>query len=262
MGFLADRVIGLLLGLAVGDRNRGPTAMALHLAESLLERNGYDADDIGARYLQWWREGAYDTGPTAAGVLSLVNAGQTWEQAARNADHALGGPAGCNPAHRCAPLAICHQIMDSELSEVAFREARLTHLHPLSGDVAAAMSCLCRELVKGVSWPNALALAAQDRLEATQRALRTGTPEKLSRSGFAPDVLHAAIHFVDTSTTLPLALTRSIAFAGPANYCPVLAGAIAGARWGCAGISEADLQHHGNLLSRLRSIALEFAERI
>jgi hypothetical protein len=33
-------------------------------------------------------------------------------------------------------------------------------------------------------------------------------------------------------------LTAAIEFAGPSNYCPVLAGAIGGARWGASTISN------------------------
>jgi hypothetical protein len=33
-------------------------------------------------------------------------------------------------------------------------------------------------------------------------------------------------------------LQKSIEFAGPANYCPVLVGSLAGARWGASSISD------------------------
>ena len=71
----ADRVRGVLVGLAAGDRNGGPSEMAVRLGESLDERQGFDLDDIGARYLQWWNQGAFDTGPTAASVFEQVAAG-------------------------------------------------------------------------------------------------------------------------------------------------------------------------------------------
>jgi ADP-ribosylglycohydrolase len=73
-------------------------------------------------------------------------------------------------------------------------------------------------------------------------------------SGFAPEVLRAALYFVDTSKTFPDALHRAIAFAGSANYCPVLVGAIAGARWGASTIPANDLEHVG-ILPRIRATA-------
>ena len=53
----------------------------------------------------------------------------------------------------------------------------------------------------------------------------------------------AALHFVGTSGCFAEALERSLAFAGPANYCPVLVGAIAGARWGASAIMPSSLAH-------------------
>ena len=56
------------------------------------------------------------------------------------------------------------------------------------------------------------------------------TPHGLSRSGFAPDALRAAVHFTGASESFDAALAAALRFAGPGNYCPVLVGAVAGAR--------------------------------
>ena len=77
----SDRARGLLPGLAAGDLNGGPVRMAVRLAESLVARRQFDPDDILARYLDWWREGAFDTGPVAAEVLALVASGKNREMA-------------------------------------------------------------------------------------------------------------------------------------------------------------------------------------
>ena len=70
-----DRVEGILLGLAAGDRNGGPIRMAVRLAESLADSGTVDVRDIAARYMEWWHHGAFDTGPVAARVFTLVDAG-------------------------------------------------------------------------------------------------------------------------------------------------------------------------------------------
>jgi len=168
--------------------------------------------------------------------------------------------AGCNPAHRNAPLAMCTSIEDSELGQVAVTEAQLTHRHPLAGDVAAAVACLCRSLIRGVPWSLALGVAAEGRSPETRRALEIPPPERLSRNGFAPDVLSAAVHFVDASASFQIALAQSIDFAGPANYCPVLVGSIGGARWGRAQIEERFLYHQRDLVPRLTAVAITLAK--
>jgi ADP-ribosylglycohydrolase len=167
--------------------------------------------------------------------------------------------AGCNPAHRSAPLAMCAVLDDSRVSQAAVTEACLTHRHPLAGDVAAAVACLCRTLIRGTEWPVALGLAAAGRSRETGRAIETRSREPLSRSGFAPDALGAAIHFVDTADCFADALARAIDFAGPANYCPVLVGSIGGARWGRAQIEETFLRHQYSLMPRLSAAALALA---
>ena len=103
-----DRYLGSLQGLAVGDAlgttlefaepgtftpitdmvGGGPfslrpgewtddTSMALCLAESLVEKNGFDPQDQMERYLRWWKEGhlchsgsCFDIGNTTRKALS------------------------------------------------------------------------------------------------------------------------------------------------------------------------------------------------
>jgi len=74
------------------------------------------------------------------------------------------------------------------------------------------------------------------------------------RCGFAPDVLRAAVYFVNKSACFAEALDRSLAFAGAANYCPVLVGAIAGVRWGASAIPSSSLAHV-DILPRMRAAA-------
>jgi len=242
---MADRCRGVLLGLAAGDRNGGPTEMAVRLAESLAAQGRFDRDDVLARYVAWWRDGAFDTGPVAALVLEQAACGVPVAKAVAQADHDLGGQtAGCNPAHRAGPLAMAAFLDDAAVGDHAVAEAELTHAHPLAGDAAAAVAVLCRGLVRGYGWGAALRLAATDRLAATVRALRPApSTGGLRRTGFAPDVLHAAVHFVTAHPSFDTALAASLAFAGPANYCPVLVGALGGARWGAKAIDSRQLRH-------------------
>jgi hypothetical protein len=148
--------------------------------------------------------------------------------------HAANGglTAGCNPAHRSVPLAMASFLPDHQLIPYAYTEAALTHYDRLAGDVAAAVVTLCRALIRGTSWRLAIQIASAGRAPAIVVALNTAGDPPLWRDGFAPHVLHAAVHFVHNYDRLVTALDAALAFAGPANYCPVLVGAIGGARWG------------------------------
>jgi ADP-ribosylglycohydrolase len=245
----SDRCQGLLIGLAAGDRIGGPIRMALRVAESLVACGGFDPADIRERYLRWWREGAFDTGPVSGRAFALLAAGMPPADAVVQVHKEFGGKtAGCNPAHRCSPLAMLASIPDEELAGCAKAEARLTHYDPLPGEVAAAVTRLCRLLIRGVSWDDAVA--------ASSCFARPDGPG--NNGGYAPDVLRAAVYFVDRSDSFAEALEQSLAFAGPANYCPVLVGAIGGARWGTRDIPKASLVHVG-VLPRVRAAATALA---
>ena len=221
-----DRVRGILLGLAAGDRNGGPIRMALCLAQSLAERKQFGREDVWKRYMKWWQEGGFDTGPVAAQVFELVAAGIPHREVVRRVHSAFGGrTAGCNPAHRSAPLAMASFLPDEHLPDLAREEALLTHEDPLAGDVAAAVVILCRALVRGTAWETALHQAASGRQDPTRDALGdTQTRNHLHSGGYAPEVLRAACFFVSTHADFQPALQAAIAFAGPENYCPVLVG--------------------------------------
>jgi len=232
-----DRVKGVLLGLAAGDHNGGPIRMALQLANSLVALQRFDATAILQGYLTWWQNGGFDTGPIAAQVFTLIASGIAPDTAVVQVHAASGGfTAGCNPAHRSAPLAMAAFLPDHQLAQYAHAEASLTHHDRLAGDVAAAVVTLCRALIHGMPWLTAIQTASAGRAPATIAAVQASSDPAQFRDGFAAHVLHAAVHFVHSADRLAPALEAAVAFAGPANYCPVLVGATGGARWGAAQI--------------------------
>jgi ADP-ribosylglycohydrolase len=143
-----DRAQGVLIGLAAGDRNGGPIRMAILLAESLANKREFDRDDVFERYLAWWQQGGFDTGPTSGKVFELVGSGIPRDQAISRVHTASGGlTAGCNPSHRSPPLAMAPFLPDDQIPNLARQEAALTHHDPLAGDVAASVVLLCRSLI-------------------------------------------------------------------------------------------------------------------
>jgi ADP-ribosylglycohydrolase len=244
-----DRCRGVLIGLAAGDKIGGPIRMAVRLAESLHECNGFDPSDILKRYLDWWRDGAFDTGPISGRALALMAAGMPSLEATAMVHREYNGKtAGCNPAHRSVPLAMFASIADNDLADCAMTEAQLTHHDRLAGEVAVIVVKLCRSLIRGADWEAALG----------QSGGFFDNDGPGNNGGFAPDVLQAAVHFVSNSVCFDEALEKSLAFAGPANYCPVLVGAFAGGRWGESGIPPSVLAHV-DILPKVKSLAESLA---
>jgi ADP-ribosylglycohydrolase len=201
-----------------------------------------------------------------------------------------------NPAHRNSPLSTFSFISDAQLAEFARSEARLTHAvlarslcecesngtiqHELSQQGAAFVNVLCRHLIVGKSWSEALELTKYHTAltQHTPRCSYCGrnldwdeefanvfpSPQthidQLDAGGYTPQtirvrtsnssacarlylIMQAALYFIDRNDSFSNALNASLQFAGSANYCPVLVGAIAGARWGVFSILPADYKH-------------------
>lgn len=89
-----DRCRGILVGLAAGDQIGGPIRMAVRLAESLVVCGGFNRFDILERYLVWWREGAFDTGPVSDRAFALLASGMPAREATAQVHREFGGKSG------------------------------------------------------------------------------------------------------------------------------------------------------------------------
>jgi len=112
----------------------------------------------------------------------------------------------------------------------------------VAGEIAETVNKLCRSLIRGAAWDVAL----------RQYAGFTDHDGPGNNGGYAPDVLRAALYFVGSSACFPESLEWSLVFAGPANYCPVLVGAIGGARWGASAIPQ-EVLANDEILPRVKA---------
>jgi hypothetical protein len=84
------------------------------------------------------------------------------------------------------------------------------------------MVLLCRYLLEGYSWEESKNFVKENKqTKVTWNKIETAN---LNNGGYVLDVMHSAIHFLDRKDTLK----NSLAFAGPANYSPVIVGIIQG----------------------------------
>lgn len=255
----SDRIQGAVLGLLAGDKIGGPSRMALELAEGLIESGRYDAIDTVGRYKAWYEKEGFDTGQIAGMVLRRMNT-MSNESAVMDVDDYVGGlTAGCNPVHRALPLALVRFVDDSALTEIANSEARLTHRHPMAGAVSGAYLKILRELING-SIENVLDIALETSPVDFRQCLEDQWCNPPSRGGYAPDVLCAALHFTNTAVSFDEALESAVGFAGPTNFCPVLVGAIAGARFGYQSINPRNTSHCSSIhLDRALALGKQLA---
>lgn len=207
------------------------TQMALLLGLSLVQHDGYNADDVFARWREW-AASARDVGSTTAQALAFDD----WR------DVSFSDPeraAGNGAIMRAAMLAVA-LIGESEdlIVDVCHHQARLTHHHPDAGWA----TWLVVKLVHAAIADESLESAAASLLTELPPACRVRfeglcdeawTPEqRVESNGSIWGCLLDAFWSVRTTSTFEEALVRAIDIGGDTDTVAAVAGMIAGARYG------------------------------
>ena len=210
----------ILEGLKKGDQIGGPFELSKILIESLEANDGFNKNNLVARYLRWWQEDGFDTGPTYASVFTKVLNGYKLEDAVFKTHQEFDkNTAGCGPAHRCTPLAGFEKIHTNQLVNIARKEAKITHFHEDAGYGSAIVVLICRYLLEGKNIELACKeISYNDNLKESWKKVENA---KLSPDGYVFNVIHSALYFINNNKTLE----ESIKFSGKANYSSVLVGA-------------------------------------
>ena len=299
---LQSRARGALLGAAIGDalgapyegaspqaldpqqliENPGPlrytddTHMLIGLAESLLERGGFDGDHMAWHFARRyndepWR--GYGSGPPR--LFRMMEEGIHWRDAAQRLYD--GGSFGNGGAMRVAPAAIFAAGDPPKAAALAGDTARITHAHPrgIAGAVAQAVAtAVVMQTDAGDTRlaENVLATArdhARDeefttRLEAAGRLLdprRAHAAITTLGNGIAAhESVPAAIWaFLCHPNSFADAVSLAISLGGDADTIASMTGALAGAHLGEDAIPEPwregveDAAHLYSLADRLLS---------
>lgn len=150
------------------------TAMAVGLAESLVEVGGLDPQHLGDTFRANYREEpwrGYASGPPT--IFSKVERqGMTYSEAARTL-YGGEGSFGNGAAMRIAPVGILF-YEGSDLYQIAGRSAAVTHAHPIGIDGAAVQA---RAVAQAVGLDPRDPLSADDFLGALLATARTSEME-------------------------------------------------------------------------------------
>ena len=269
-----DRAVGALVGLAVGDAvgttlefkspgtfqpiadmvGGGPfglspgqwtddTSMAMCLAESILDTGDLDLADQMRRYVLWWRDGhwsstgrCFDIGVTTSGALSrfertgvAVGSGTVDQERAANGS-----------LMRLAAVPIRWHADIAEAAERSAESSRPTHPADRPVDACRLYGAMIAALIQGTDVDDVLDQAFWDlgpldeRVEAVARgSWRSGD---VRGGGYVVDALQAALWAVGSATDFRDAVLRAANLGDDADTTAAIAGQLAGARWGLAGI--------------------------
>jgi ADP-ribosyl-[dinitrogen reductase] hydrolase len=288
-----NRALGCLMGLAVGDAigttrefeqepasipqqdivGGGPfhlepgqvtddTQMATCLASSLAEREGYDANDIAARYVAWLPH-AFDVGATTAAALSHVVAGESPNFSGERVMHA--NAKGNGALMRVAPIAAYHALHTAadargRVIEDAITDARITHAASLCVHANAAFSLALYHSMLCTSAPpdpigvvrtylepmesNPLGAHESDAAMDLLFALRnTHTTElgalNVGRGGYVLDTFKFAFWLLQHASSYEDCVLRAANYGGDTDTNAAVAGALWGAVHGFDSIPQA-----------------------
>jgi ADP-ribosyl-[dinitrogen reductase] hydrolase len=261
---LRERFLGALVGLAVGDAvavatqyrrpgkfthvgdmlGGGPfdlprggwsddTAMALCLAESLLECEGFDAQDQVARYRRWQQEGHLSStgqcvGITAATARALAVTQWRRQPFAGTPDPDAEDP---EPLSRVAPVAMYFFAQPAGAIEQAAEAARTTCQAPA---VLGSCRALAQALLAALQGERKSAI-----LERAQSALGAAPqPGRADASpgGTAPAALAAALESFARGGNFRDAVLASANLGGNSDVIAAVCGALSGAHYTASAI--------------------------
>lgn len=290
-----QRYLGCLLGLACGDavgttvefaprgsfaavtgmQGGGPfelepgqwtddTSMALCLAESLLECDGFDLADQLRRYVRWWQHGhlsstgeCFDIGSTVAGALyfHLRNGNVV-------ADTTDPMMAGNGSLMRLAPVVLWfHPDTDCAVAHAA-RSSLATHAAPEAVDCCRLLAAVICNALDGRHKDGLLHRSLHPLTEPGVRELAGGHYRRKSReqirgSGYAVQSLEAALWCVHATHDFEQAILMAANLGDDADTTAAITGQIAGALYGVEGIPRQWLAtlHQADLIAG-------FAQRI
>ena len=236
------------------------THMTLGMAQSLVDRHGFDGAHMAAAFAQNfadepWR--GYGPGPPKA--FHLLRQGVPWDQAG----HVLfncNGSFGNGAAMRVAPASLLAVRNMEQVASLARQTAVITHTHRLGIEGAVLQACaVCLALRQDADEPinhgaflDALqayagTVAYQEKIEQTRRLLdlgeQVGREEVVAQLGNGIEGLNsvptAVYAFLRWSRSFRDVVTYAISLGGDTDTIACMAGALVGGYRGMQDIPKA-----------------------
>jgi ADP-ribosyl-[dinitrogen reductase] hydrolase len=270
-----DHYRGCLLGLAVGDavgtsvefKPRGTfppvtgmdgggafnlqpgqwtddTSMALCLAESLVEKNGFDARDQMQRYLAWYQEGYWSSTGKCFDIGNATRQALEKFKASGNPNSGSTHPssAGNGSLMRLAPVALFYAPDKKQARTYAVRSSRTTHGAKECLDACALFAGMLVSALAGRSKESILfdasvsGIISEKILAIAHGSYRDKTAQHIRGNGYVVDSLEAALWCFWTTGDFSEAILAAANLGDDADTTAAICGQIAGAYYGQSAI--------------------------
>jgi ADP-ribosylglycohydrolase len=289
-----DRYRGALLGLAVGDALGAPvefmrpgtfdpvtemmgggphglmpgewtddTSMALCLAESLIECQGFDPVDQLQRYVRWWQNGhlsstglCFDIGITTR--TALENFQTTGEPAGLTSPDSAGN----GSIMRLAPVPMFFAQNMHDAVEYAARSSATTHAAEEAVSACRFLAAVIVRALSGSEKDDVLAPALAEDLSVGIRRVAFGSfrifsPPQIRGSGYVVESLEAALWAFHHTDNFADGASMAVNLGEDSDTTGAVYGQIAGAYYGASRIPRQWL----NSLAH-RDLIIDFADRL
>ncbi|WP_236207586.1 ADP-ribosylglycohydrolase family protein [Pseudomonas tohonis] len=271
---LLDRYKGCLLGLASGDavgttleffppgtfkpiadmNGGGPfalapgqwtddTSMALCLAESLLEKNGFDAADQMTRYLNWWQWGYWSSTGQCFDIGTTIREALTHYQESGEPFAGSSDPdtAGNGSLMRLAPVVMYYFPSQEEVTHFAQQSSRTTHGAAEAVEACKLLAQVIANALAGKSRDQLLDASPALYLQPAIRELASGSfigkpRAQIRGTGYCVASLEAALWCFWVTDSFEAAVLEAANLGDDADTTAAIVGQVAGAYYGKPGI--------------------------
>lgn len=229
------------------------TSMALCLADSLIEKKGFDAFDQLEKYLKWFKRG-YNSSTNSCFDIGIATqtALDTFE---KSGQPYCGDPhrdsAGNGSIMRLAPIPIFYQNNIFALLKYAALSSQTTHAAPQCIDACKYMACLIAAAINGMNKEELLSenflltfagLQPNDMdftiLEILMGSFKTKRPPQIIGSGYVVKTLEAALWAFYETNDFESGALKVVNLGHDADTTGAVYGQIAGAYYGFKGIPQ------------------------
>jgi ADP-ribosyl-[dinitrogen reductase] hydrolase len=242
---VTDMVGGGAFGLKPGQWT-DDTSMALCLAESLVQKNGFDPRDQMTRYMDWYRHGTLSSTGVCFDIGGATRAALEKFQISGNPISGSTAPfsAGNGSLMRLAPIPMFYAPDREKARSYAVGSSRTTHAAQECLDACMLFAGMLVKALEGMTRDEILfgdrgeAIQSEKILSIARGEYQQKKVHQIRGGGYVVESLEAALWCFWITESYPEAVLAATNLGEDADTTAAICGQLAGAFYGQAGIPQ------------------------
>jgi ADP-ribosyl-[dinitrogen reductase] hydrolase len=245
-GYVTDIIGGGVWGLEPGEVT-DDTMMTLCVAEGILDNPLDPKEEIGIRFMDWYRSRPKDIGNIIRHTFE--NYKDNWFEAAFLTDLDLGQSGGNGSLMRCLPAALAYADLE-EVERISRMQSKMTHYDERCSEACVIYNRIATRLLHGEKLSHAIQLE----VAGTEYEDVVTSEPNCEPSGFVVHTFRWVLHILLTSSDFSEVVQKAANLGGDSDTIGAIAGGLAGAYYGFAMI-PASYANVIQIKSRLDDVA-------